>query len=167
MEVSVHIEISIPPHDNRRQDGVYMWVDEVITENGPRTIEGTGYNRSATRNRLTLLALIEALEHVTEGTDVKVYTDSRYIISPITEGWIYRWASDGWARTQIKNGRKYYSDLENVDLWQRMYYILDKHQIQWTDERDSYREYMKDALRRNRKQIEIDTYKAILEGGKV
>jgi len=46
-----------------------------------------------TNNRMELLAAIVALETLKESCKVKLYSDSKYVIEPITLGWINRWKS--------------------------------------------------------------------------
>ena len=159
-ETTIHITTSLPTGRNSRQDGTYMWVIEAMRDGTIYTKEGTGYKYATTRNRITLSALDDALGRLKDGVEVKVYADAAGVRYPIEEGWIYRWYADGWRRSQVKNGRKYYLPLENADLWERIFYQLENHPLTWADgEADSYRSYMLSALKRNRKQIMIEHYK--------
>lgn len=167
---TIHISTSIPAHDNRRQDGEYIWVVEALlkreyTESTAHTKEGTGFERATTKNRLALLALDEAMQSLKAEVGATVYTDNPNIMFPIREGWIYRWAADGWNRSQVKAGHKYLLRLENADLWQRIYHLLPDHPLTWAEnEKSTYRDYMRNYLRQNRRKIETEHYMAKMEG---
>lgn len=170
---NIHIETSIPIYDNRRQDGEYMWVVEAIvkrqyTESPAYTKEGMGYERATTKNRLALLALDDALYTLKPKTISQVYVDNPNIMHPISEGWIYRWASDGWMRSHIKGDHKYLLPLENADLWQRIYHHLQDHPLIWAEnEKSSYLSYMQTELRKNKQEIITKYYMNKREGGDI
>tara|TARA_B100001123_G_scaffold435622_2_gene564502 strand:+ start:613 stop:1038 length:426 start_codon:yes stop_codon:yes gene_type:complete len=82
-----------------------------------------GGERETTNNRMELMAAIEALEHVSPGLPVKLYTDSNYVRGGITE-WIHGWKRNGW-KTSAKK------PVKNVDLWQRLDLAAAAHQIEW------------------------------------
>jgi len=64
--------------------------------------------RKTTNNRMELLAVITALEHIkTEGMHITVFSDSKYVVDAVNKKWI-----DGWIRRKWKN-------VKNVDLWKR------------------------------------------------
>lgn len=80
-----------------------------------------GFKRT-TNNRMELLAVIVGLESVTSNElNVKVYSDSKYVVDAINLKWIL-----GWRRTGFKNKA-------NVDLWQRFLRVYDskKHEFIW------------------------------------
>lgn len=64
--------------------------------------------RHTTNNRMELLAVIVALEHIRfEGCAVTIYSDSKYVVDSVEKHWV-----DGW----VKKGFK---DKKNADLWRR------------------------------------------------
>jgi ribonuclease HI len=64
--------------------------------------------RLTTNNRMELLAVIVALESLkTSKLEVKITTDSKYVIEPINKGWLWNWQKTGFKKKK------------NVDLWQR------------------------------------------------
>ncbi len=82
-----------------------------------------GGDPSTTNNRMELTAAIQALEALTRPVDVRLYTDSRYVLDGITK-WIARWERSDWktaARAPVKN----------VDLWQRLVAAMEPHTIAW------------------------------------
>ena len=62
---------------------------------------------------MELLAVIVALEKIkSEGHDIHIYTDSKYVSEAINQKWIFGWAKRGF--TKVKN----------PDLWKRFYPLL-------------------------------------------
>ena len=53
---------------------------------------------------------------------VSIFTDSEYLKRGITE-WLKGWKARGWKRRE--------GALANVDLWQELDAILQKHQVSW------------------------------------
>ena len=76
--------------------------------------------RLTTNNRMELMAVIaglEALKH--PGSNVTIYTDSRYVVDSVEKGWL-----NNWIRTRFK-GKK------NSDLWMRFYEIYQRHHVKF------------------------------------
>ena len=72
-----------------------------------------GY-RLTTNNRMELKAVIAGLEAIKKlGIPVTVYSDSKYVVEAVKQGWIW-----GWEKKDFKNKK-------NPDLWKR-YIILHK-----------------------------------------
>lgn len=78
-----------------------------------------GY-KLTTNNRMELLAVIVALEALKiPGSDVTVYTDSRYVADAVEKGWVFNWE------------QKHYKNKKNPDLWKRFLEIYRKHQVRF------------------------------------
>ena len=77
-----------------------------------------------TNNRMELTAVIKGLEALTKPCNVSITTDSKYVLTGITE-WIANWKQRGW-RTSNKK------PVLNVELWKRLDELVDQHQIDWT-----------------------------------
>lgn len=76
-----------------------------------------GYART-TNNRMELLAVIKGLEAIRwDNADVKVYSDSRYVVSAVNEGWLANWEKRGWKK------------VKNPDLWQRFKELYARHHV--------------------------------------
>ena len=66
-----------------------------------------GY-RLTTNNRMELLAVIVAIEALKiPGSDVTIYTDSRYVADAVEKGWVFNWVN------------KKFKNKKNPDLWLR------------------------------------------------
>jgi ribonuclease HI len=76
-----------------------------------------------TNNRMELMAAIQALEHLTRPAAVRLHTDSAYLRDGITK-WLPAWQRNGWQTAERK-------PVKNVDLWQRLAAVVDRHDVQW------------------------------------
>lgn len=85
--------------------------------------EISGGEVSTTNNRMELTAVIAALEALKEPCDVTLTTDSRYVADSITKRWVYSWQKNGWIKSDKTKAL-------NVDLWERLLPLLEKHQVQ-------------------------------------
>ena len=82
-----------------------------------------GYELETTNNRMEMIAAIEALNILEKPCFVTLYTDSKYLQLGITE-WIHKWVKNNW----YKNNNE---PIKNIDLWQKLYNQLNKHDIIW------------------------------------
>ena len=83
--------------------------------------ELSGGEAETTNNRMELMGVIEALTALKEPCEVALFTDSQYIAKAINEHWLSSWKAKNWKR---KGG-----ELKNVDLWQRLDALLEKHAV--------------------------------------
>ncbi len=78
-----------------------------------------GY-RLTTNNRMELLAVIVALESLKiPGSNVTVYTDSRYVADAVEKKWLFGWERNGFKKKK------------NPDLWQRFLAVFRKHKVKF------------------------------------
>ena len=94
----------------------------LIYQEQRREISG-GY-RNTTNNRMELTAAIRGLQALKEPCNVTLFSDSQYVVNGITKGWARRWKSRGW----IKSDK---SPAENVDLWEDLLSLCEKHTVQF------------------------------------
>ena len=93
----------------------------IILLSGPYKKELSAGYKFTTNNRMELLAVIVALETLKiEGSEVTVYTDSRYVVNAVNEGWL-----NDWVKKRFK-GKK------NQDLWLRYLEVSRKHKVSFT-----------------------------------
>jgi ribonuclease HI len=83
--------------------------------------EGSGGEPATTNNRMEILAVIRGLEALKKPCRVRLFSDSRYVVQAIADGWIAGWKKRGWRR---KGG-----ELLNVDLWKRLDELLSVHEV--------------------------------------
>ncbi|MEC7654318.1 MAG: ribonuclease HI [Bacteroidota bacterium] len=90
----------------------------IVLLSGEHRKEMSGGFRLTTNNRMELLAVIIALETLKfDGTDVTIYSDSKYVVDAITKGWVFDWEKKGFAKKK------------NPDLWKRFLKIYTKHKV--------------------------------------
>ncbi len=89
---------------------------------GKHEKELSGGEAQTTNNRMELTAVIRALEELKEPCEVVLTTDSRYVCDAINKGWLQAWMLKGWRKADKK-------PVLNVDLWQALLPLLEKHQI--------------------------------------
>jgi len=96
----------------------------VVIKSGNQRKEISGGFRLTTNNRMELLACIVALTEVKTPSAVTIHSDSQYVVNGINKGWAKRWRKRGWMRTKTEAA-------ENIDLWQRLLDLCEKHQVQF------------------------------------
>ena len=94
----------------------------IIIDDGKKTqIKGSKKNTS--NNQMELLAPIEALKKIPKGSEVQIFTDSKYVKSGITE-WIHNWKKNGW-KTADKQ------PVKNKELWEELDLLANQFEISW------------------------------------
>ncbi|SEL37971.1 ribonuclease HI [Atopomonas hussainii] len=82
-----------------------------------------GGERDTTNNRMELTAAIQALATLKRPCDVRLVTDSEYVMKGINE-WMPGWKKRGW-KTAAKQ------PVKNADLWQQLDEQAARHKIEW------------------------------------
>ena len=98
------------------------WAAIIINNNGEKT-RIKGNKKNTTNNQMELLAPIEALKKIPKGSQVQIFTDSKYVKSGITE-WIHNWKKNGW-----KTANK--QEVKNKDLWTELDILANEFEISW------------------------------------
>lgn len=76
--------------------------------------------KHTTNNRMELLAVIEGLRKLkSDGMQVTVYTDSKYVADAVEKKWVFGWE------------RKTFKDRKNADLWKQFLIEYRKHQVRF------------------------------------
>ena len=94
----------------------------VILMFGGREKELSGGEQSTTNNRMEVYAAIAGLSALTEKCNVKLYSDSAYLVNAIEQHWLEGWKRNGW-KTSSK------SPVKNRDLWEKLSGLLDIHNV--------------------------------------
>ena len=82
-----------------------------------------GAEPETTNNRMELMAAISAMESLKRPCQVRLTTDSKYVMQGIQE-WMANWKKRGWKTAARK-------PVKNVDLWKRLDQALAGHDVQW------------------------------------
>ena len=94
----------------------------IIIDDGKKT-QIKGSKKNTTNNQMELMAPIEALKKIPKGSEVQIFTDSKYVKSGITE-WIHNWKKNGW---KTANKQK----VKNKDLWVELDLLSNQFDIKW------------------------------------
>ena len=87
----------------------------IVMESGSLKKEFAEGFVKTTNNRMELLAVIVALERLkTNNVMPVVYSDSKYVVDAINQGWVFGWHKKGY------KGKK------NPDLWRRLLPLYQK-----------------------------------------
>ncbi len=82
-----------------------------------------GGEEDTTNNRMEMMAVVEALQSLKKPSNVKLYTDSKYVLQGATE-WMKGWKAKGW-----KNASK--QPVKNKGLWQKIDSLISKHEVEF------------------------------------
>ena len=85
--------------------------------------ELSGAEAGTTNNRMEILAVIKALEHLPTGALVEVWTDSQYVVKGMTE-WIMGWKRRDWMKPDG-------AGVLNYELWQTLDKVASSRQVTW------------------------------------
>ena len=86
--------------------------------------EISGVNKETTNNIMELTAVVEALKLLKHECNVKIYSDSAYVVNAFKNGWINNWMKNGW-RTSSKE------PVKNKELWMTLYDFTRIHNIEF------------------------------------
>lgn len=85
--------------------------------------ELSGGEKDTTNNRMEMMAVIAGLEALQRQCNVKITTDSQYVMKGMME-WLPSWKKRNW----MTAGKK---PVKNVDLWQRLEKAAEGHKLEW------------------------------------
>ncbi len=102
--------------------GMGGWAAIIYDDSKPTEI--SGHETNTTNQRMELRAAIEAMKYVDESSQVRLFSDSAYVINGMNQQWHLKWEKNGW-----KNAKK--KPVENPDLWKELVELSRKHSIKW------------------------------------
>ena len=98
------------------------WAALIIYRKHERVLSGG--KRRTTNNQMELTAALEALRALKIPCEVRLHTDSAYMMNAFERQWLVRWQQNGW----ITAGRK---PVKNKELWLELLEESRRHSIQW------------------------------------
>lgn len=125
-----------------------------ILEYSGREKELSGFEKETTNNRMELTAAIKGLEALKEPCEVKLHSDSSYLVDAFEKGWLEKWKHNGWMRD-----RK--SQVKNIDLWQRLDELSAIHKIIWV----KVKGHSDDEMNKRCDKIAVETIKNNMAAG--
>lgn len=96
----------------------------VILRSGEHEKELSAGYKDTTNNRMELRAVIAGLAALKDKCRVKIYSDSKYIVDAVQQGWARRWKKNNWYRNKKERAL-------NPDLWQQLLELIDTHQVEF------------------------------------
>ena len=97
------------------------WAAILCWQGNEREISGA--EPDSTNNRMELTAAINGLNAVTRPMTIDLYTDSKYVMTGVTD-WMPHWKANGW-KTAAKK------PVANQDLWRKLDGVVMRHQVRW------------------------------------
>jgi len=95
----------------------------ILRHKAHRKVISGGF-QNTTNNRMELMACIEGLKALKQKSSVVIFSDSRYVVDAMTEGWTIKWRANGW----IKNDK---SKVSNIDLWKKLLDLCGQHNVEF------------------------------------
>ena len=77
-----------------------------------------------TNNRMEIYAAIKGLEALKTACNVTLYSDSKYLVNAMTEGWVKRWKENSWWRNKKEKA-------VNTDLWKKLLSLCEIHNVEF------------------------------------
>lgn len=116
-----------------------------------KVLEISGSDPETTNNRMEMLSVIEGLSRLKKHSDVRVITDSRYVVDGMTS-WIHGWIKNGW-KTSAKK------PVKNQDLWETMALLAADHDVtfEWVEGHSGHPE------NERADQLAVEAYQQYLE----
>ena len=86
--------------------------------------EISGGDKNTTNNIMEMTAAIEALKMLKEPCNVKLYSDSAYVVNAFNQKWIDGWIKNGWINSQKEQ-------VKNKELWEELITLTQKHKVEF------------------------------------
>jgi len=86
--------------------------------------ELSGGEEHTTNNRMELTAVFMALREIKEACVIDLYSDSKYVIDSLKNGWASGWRKRGWVKSDGKKAL-------NPDLWDMVLDMVNRHEMRY------------------------------------
>ena len=73
---------------------------------------------------MEITAVIEALKLLKFECNVKIFSDSAYVVNAFNEKWIYGWIKKNWINSNKE-------PVKNKELWQELYGLTQRHNVEF------------------------------------
>jgi len=93
-----------------------------ILEFNGHTKELSGGELDTTNNKMELKGAIEGLKALKEPCEVKLISDSKYVVQGINE-WLKNWVKNNWKTASKK-------PVKNIELWKEYLVVSKQHKIE-------------------------------------
>lgn len=96
----------------------------VILMYGEQKKELSGGAAQTTNNRMELTGVLEGLKALKRPCEVTLYSDSKYVVDMVEQGWLDRWKQNNWMRNKKEPAK-------NVDLLEELCALLKFHRVKF------------------------------------
>ena len=96
----------------------------VVLKSEDKRLEISRGYRYTTNSRMELSAVVAGLQALKYPCRATLYTDSKYVVDAINQGWLRSWQWNGWRKTDNK-------PVMNTDLWKRLVDVMRLHDVQF------------------------------------
>ena len=86
--------------------------------------EISGGEKNTTNNIMELTAAVRGLQLLKFPCEVKLYSDSAYLVNGFKQGWIYNWQKNNW-KTSSKE------PVKNREIWEELYRLTNVHNVEF------------------------------------
>lgn len=97
-----------------------FWSTIIVKTKQTETYKGSLIKGSS--QRMELMALNEALKHISVPSEVFITTSCDYISNAFNKGWLNHWHKNGWLKWDGK-------PIANMDLWKQIHRLSKNHTI--------------------------------------
>lgn len=143
-EVNVYVYTNVK--SMHKQDGAISYVLEVQTSKGLKILPDAELVEDVTEKKAQIIALTRALLRLNKPCILNIYTDSSYVASAYTMGWMERWKKDGWVNAKGKL-------IANCKEWTELDLQMRKHAYRFhLKQEHKYREQLKNEAEKKEMQ---------------
>ena len=89
---------------------------------GENKKEISGGEKETTNNIMEITAVIESLKLLKYPCDVRLYSDSAYVVNAFNNNWVESWQKNGWI-----NSKK--EEVKNKELWKELIELTKTHNV--------------------------------------
>jgi ribonuclease HI len=90
----------------------------IVIANGRHKELSDGFRRT-TNNRMELIAAIVGLKYLKSPSQVILYSDSKYLVDGMNQGWARQWRAKGFKKKK------------NPDLWIQLLDLCERHDVKF------------------------------------
>lgn len=83
-----------------------------------------GFDKNTTNNIMEITAVLEAVKLLKFPCNIKIYSDSAYVVNCFNQKWIYNWQKNDWKTADKK-------PVKNKELWVELWNELTKHEFEF------------------------------------
>ena len=86
--------------------------------------EISGFCEKTTNNIMEITAVLEAVKLLKFPCEIKIYSDSAYVVNCFKQNWINNWKKNNWKGSDKK-------PVKNKELWEELYNRLQEHKYEF------------------------------------